>query len=227
MNVKLILKQILAIGIPDNSLSRLLYRLLYRFCVLCFETGQWLKKLFLVEPTVRAICFRVGKRLRIERVPYCRGRGRITIGDDVYISGQINIAFNANLGFSPTLQIGHHSFIGHACSFSLAKEIRIGDYCLIASSVRFFDNDGHPFDALARRKNQKVAPQSVAPIMIGDDVWIGHGCLILKGVTIGARAVVGACSVVTRSIPADAIAVGNPAKVIRILPPSSPLTSPP
>ena len=54
-----------------------------------------------------------------------------------------------------------------------------------------------------------------APVTIEDDVWIGANCQILKGVTIGVRSVIGAGSVVTKSIPADCIAAGNPCKVIR------------
>lgn len=56
-----------------------------------------------------------------------------------------------------------------------------------------------------------------APVVIEDDVWVGAHCIILKGVTIGARSVIGAGSVVTKSIPADCVAAGNPCKVIKNL----------
>lgn len=64
--------------------------------------------------------------------------------------------------------------------------------------------------------NPKTTVQS-APVTIGDDVWIGANCIILKGVTIGARSVIGAGSIVTRDIPSDCIAAGTPAKVIKSL----------
>ena len=54
-----------------------------------------------------------------------------------------------------------------------------------------------------------------APIVIEDDVWMGAHCIVLKGVRIGARSVIGAGSVVTKDIPSDSIAVGNPARVVR------------
>ena len=87
------------------------------------------------------------------------------------------------------------------------------------------DNDAHPIDYLQRRRSyekevgmenyrQKIG---TAPIEIGDDVWIGARCQILKGVHIGARSIIAAGSVVTKDVPADCIAGGNPAKVIRYL----------
>ncbi len=68
-------------------------------------------------------------------------------------------------------------------------------------------------DALARRTTEEYA----YPVNIGKDCWIGGGAIILPGVTIGDRCVIGAGSVVTKDIPADSLAVGNPAKIIKIL----------
>ena len=83
------------------------------------------------------------------------------------------------------------------------------------------DTDVHQLDYLARRRKKTPNTADItttvqsAPITIEDDVWIGANCQILKGVTIGARTVIGAGSVVTKSIPADSIAAGNPCRVIR------------
>ena len=85
------------------------------------------------------------------------------------------------------------------------------------------DTDVHQLDYLARRgvrvsdKVDDITTVQSAPITIEDDVWIGANCQILKGVTIGARSIIGAGSVVTKSIPADCIAAGNPCRVIRTL----------
>jgi len=84
---------------------------------------------------------------------------------------------------------------------------------MLGGGTLITDTDAHPLDWEDRRNNTgKVLS---APVIIEDDVWIGAQCIILKGVTIGARTVIGAGSVVTHSIPADSIAAGNPCKVLR------------
>lgn len=88
--------------------------------------------------------------------------------------------------------------------------VTLGAFILIGPNV-VISTAGHPLD-LAQRV-QPVAAGS--PITIGDSVWIGAGAIILGGVTIGDRSVIGAGSVVTKDIPADSLAVGNPCKVIR------------
>jgi maltose O-acetyltransferase len=71
----------------------------------------------------------------------------------------------------------------------------------------------HPVDAAVRREGL----ESGMPISIGDDVWVGGGAIICPGVTIGARSIIGAGSVVTRDVPDDVFAAGNPCRVIRQL----------
>ena len=73
----------------------------------------------------------------------------------------------------------------------------------------------HPLDAIARR-----GEETARPIVIGDDVWIGGGAIVLAGVTVGDRSVIGAGSVVTRDVPSDVVVVGNPAKIVRRLTPA-------
>jgi acetyltransferase-like isoleucine patch superfamily enzyme len=216
--MKKLIKRVLAAGLPDLWVLRIIYRNGYRLGVFVYETAVWVKKVWIVEPTMRALCTSVGKRFRIERIPYMRNKGRIIIGDNVYISGKIGLAFNTALGFDPELRIGNHTFIGHQCSFSLAKGITIGDHCLIAGGTNFFDNDGHPTDAAKRRAGEQVNTDDVHPIIIGNDVWIGIGCRILKGVHIGDRAIIGAASVVTRNVAPDTIVAGNPARIIGRVP---------
>jgi maltose O-acetyltransferase len=70
----------------------------------------------------------------------------------------------------------------------------------------------HPFDAALRRREEFGRP-----VVVGDDVWVGGGAIICPGVTIGARAVIGAGSVVTRDVPGDVVAAGNPCRVLRPL----------
>lgn len=91
--------------------------------------------------------------------------------------------------------------------------IRIGRDCLFGAHIEIFDSDFHDLDP-ARRTTGKP---KLAPVEIGDNVFVGMGVRILKGSTIGSDSVIGAGAVVTGSIPAGVIAAGNPARVIREL----------
>ena len=152
----------------------------------------------------------------MEQLPYIVGHGKIIIGEGVRLSGKPSIGFANRWILSPELFIGDHTFIVHQCSFAIAKSITIGDRCLIAAEVQIQDNDGHPIDAI-RRRDEPCPLESVRPVVIGNDVWIGSRATILKGVTIGARSIVGAQAVVTKDVPPDSIVAGNPARVIRTI----------
>lgn len=147
---------------------------------------------------------------------------RVKIGDNLYFSsgwginalcankrGMIYATENAritignNVGMSSTVLWAHES-------------ITIGDHVKIGGNSILIDTDSHNMDYLVRR-GQYTDWGVSKPIVIEDDVFIGVNCIILKGVTIGARSIIAAGSVVTKSIPADCVAGGNPAKVIKSL----------
>lgn len=94
-----------------------------------------------------------------------------------------------------------------------AERITIGRNVAIGANSTLADTDFHPLNPDYRRQHPQES--STAPIVIEDDVFIGMNCLILKGVTIGQGTVIGAGSVVTKSVPACVIVAGNPARVIR------------
>ena len=85
--------------------------------------------------------------------------------------------------------------------------------CVSRRKIEWLHTPHHPIDYIARRETKEYA----YPITIGEDCWIGGGAIICPGVTIGNRCIIGAGSVVTKDIPNDSIAVGNPAKVIKNL----------
>lgn len=168
-----------------------------------------------------------GKNLQVYNKVYITGKtDRITIGDDFHftsgdginpISRNIRGCIHIECPNS-TIKIGNHVGMSSPSiwireSLTVGSHVRIGGNCLI------MDTDTHQIDFFARRRgrNDKSSIIKSAPIIIEDDVWIGANCIILKGVTIGARSVIGAGSVVTKSIPADCIAAGNPCEVIRML----------
>jgi acetyltransferase-like isoleucine patch superfamily enzyme len=154
-----------------------------------------------------------------------RHRGSITIGNNVTIRSR----FLSNLvGLTgPTvfhcirdgrIVIGDNS----GCSstvFSSRTSIVVGKNVQIGGNVRIYDHDFHALDYLARRDPEQDGMRcKSAPVTIGDDVFIGANAIILKGVTIGERSVIGAGAVVAlRDIPQDSVVTGNPAKIIRSL----------
>jgi acetyltransferase-like isoleucine patch superfamily enzyme len=111
-----------------------------------------------------------------------------------------------------TLRLGPRSYMNQFVVVGVHEEITIGADCLIASNVGMRDND-HNFDDPHRPINRQGA--TVAPIRIGDDVWIGHGATILKGVTIGDGAIVAAGAVVRDDVGPGQIVGGVPARVLR------------
>ena len=204
--------------IPVNSVTRGVYSLLYRIHVCLRELIIAILRFFYYEPLFRSQCSCVGRAFRMEKLPYIQGKGQIEIGDGVRFSGQPSISFGRPTGDTRArLCIGDHSFIGHGCGFNVGKLIQIGRHCMFSTGVHCYDMDGHPMDAALRRAGKPTPPDAIRPIIIGDDVWVGNGALILKGVQIGDRAIIAARSVVTKDVPSDAIVAGNPAKVVATL----------
>lgn len=170
-----------------------------------------------------------GNNLQIYNKVYVTGqRGKIVIGDDFHFTSGDGInPICRNLRgcihtetTSSTIIIGDHVGMSSPCLW-ISKQLTIGNHVNIGGNCMIYDTDAHQLDYLARRgqkpadTNDMTTNVQSASVTIEDDVWIGANCLILKGVTIGARSVIGAGSVVTKSIPADCIAAGNPCRVIR------------
>ena len=149
------------------------------------------------------------------------GRKAVQIGDHCTVGANL---FCASKG---TIQIADHTWIGGGSSISAAAQIVIGRYCAISRDVEIRDNNSHPIDPLQRRKHlsdrqpgwnlEQWYDSDMAPILIGDDVWIGRRVLVMKGVCLGSGTVVAAGSVVTKSFPKLSVIGGNPAALIRKL----------
>ena len=116
-------------------------------------------------------------------------------------------------GQDAVIDIGSGTTISNNVALVAMGSIRIGAGCLIGDLVTVYDCDFHEIDPL--RRNEGVGP--IEPVEIGNNVWLGSRVMVLRGVTIGDNSVVGAGSVVTRSIPANSVAAGVPARVIRAL----------
>jgi maltose O-acetyltransferase len=114
--------------------------------------------------------------------------------------------------YGSNTSVGDRFYANTGCTFLDSAPVTIGDRVLFGPAVQLLGAT-HPLEAELRAQGLEYAE----PISIGDDVWLGGGAIVLPGVTIGDRAVVGAGSVVTRAVPADVVVAGNPARVIRSL----------
>ena len=161
----------------------------------------------------------VGRDVILNGVPGIRrkGSGRLILGDGV----TVNTARWANwLGSSGSMMLcvedGATLELKRGCGVSASQiianvGIEIGEDALIGAGCLICDSDMHEVPLGSGK------PVAMAPIRIGPRAFIGARCIILKGVTIGEGAVVGAGSVVTKDIPPGVIAYGNPAKVVKLL----------
>ena len=114
--------------------------------------------------------------------------------------------------YGTNIEVGEGVFLNFNCVLLDVCRIRIGSFTLIGPAVQIY-TPLHPMEAGPRRRQEYGRP-----VDIGSDVWVGGGALILPGVRIGDRAVIGAGSVVTRDVPGDVFAAGNPCRVVRPVP---------
>ena len=166
-----------------------------------FKFNTWLER-----PLFKLNGIKMGKNVKLIGWP-CIFRfpgSEIEIGDDCLIRRRgASIRIGKNVGISGSTVYAWNG-------------IEIGDNTLIGANCKILDSDLHPLDAEARNANNWDEVKT-APIVIGKNCFIGCNTLILKGVHLGDGCVIGAGSVVTKDIPPDCVAAGNPARVIRKL----------
>lgn len=203
--------------------------------------GRWMGA---YATACRLRCTHAGRGLVADRRTHVnafldRG-GRVILGDHVEIPGTLLWGADIVIGNHVSLpndtircfgrgkiEIGDWTFMGPNSEIQAAVSVKIGQFCQISSQVRIADHNTHPLSAARRREHRMHTPDVMdpdcqeiyeaahAPIVIGDDVWIGTRCLIFKGVTIGDGAIVAAASVVTKDVPPYTIVGGNPAQVLK------------
>lgn len=150
-------------------------------------------------------------------------REDVVIGEHTHIRGELVTGYNARI------KIGDWCYVGHLSRLFAWASITIGNYVLISHMVDIHDTNGHPIDWRKRREDiesilggkgfQKTCLADSEAIVIEDNVWIGFKASILKGVHIGRGAIIAAGSVVTKDVREWTIVAGNPARVIREIPP--------
>ena len=139
----------------------------------------------------------------------------ISIGEGTTILANARLqVYNYLLGGrNAGIEIGSNCYITHRFCVLAGAKVSIGDNVLIASDVTI-TSENHSFNPEEKipYMDQKL---NCAPVVVGEGTWIGQGVIILPGVTIGERCVIGAGAVVTKDIPSHTVSVGNPAKVIK------------
>jgi maltose O-acetyltransferase len=113
--------------------------------------------------------------------------------------------------YGTNIELGERVFFNFNCVVLDVCRVRIGDFTMFGPGAQVL-TPMHPMDAALRRREEYGKP-----VDIGADVWVGAGALILPGVTIGSRSVIGAGSVVTRDVPDGVFAAGNPCRVVRAI----------
>lgn len=152
---------------------------------------------------------KIGKSTGIPKMQYTWPH-QVAIGDNCRLEHNIFFHYDGIWKQGPSIIIGNNAFVGFGCEFNITKKITIGNDCLIASGCKFIDhNHGTAQGSLMRE--QKSTEDA---IVIGNNVWLGVNVTVLKGITIGDGAVVAAGAVVTKSIAANEIWAGIPAKKI-------------
>lgn len=145
----------------------------------------------------------------------------IRIGQNTRIEGELFVFAHGG-----QICIGDWCFIGPGTRIWSAAKITIKDRVLISHNVNIFDSLTHPIDPIRRHKQfveiaTRGHPNEIdlggRPTVIEEDAWIGAGAMIMRGIRVGARSIVGAGAIVTKDVPADVVVVGNPARIVRRL----------
>lgn len=156
-----------------------------------------------VQDSYNATCEREGHR-RGELLKQLLGE----VGEGVVIRPPLLLDYGMNL------RVGARTFVNYNLVALDVAPITIGEDCQIGPNVQLL-TAWHPLEPGPRRAKWEAG----SPITLGDNVWLGGGVIVLPGVTIGDNTVVGSGAVVTKDLPANVVAVGNPARIVRELDP--------
>lgn len=162
----------------------------------------WLRRCYPGLRVGRGVFVGRGTRIRV------MNGARISIGDRTLIESHCHLLSQGDL------LIGADGFLGAGCTLVAHDRIEIGTDALIAANVTIRDQDHRVASSTMPFRLQGFVTD---PVTVGDNVWVGANAVVLKGVAIGGSTVVAAGAVVTRDLPARAVAAGVPARVIRML----------
>jgi len=150
-------------------------------------------------------------------MPLIQGNLKIDIGNDCRISGQTTFSGRTSSNIQPLLKIGNNVGIGWQTTIAVGSRIIIGDNVRIAGKGFLAGYPGHPIDPESRARGLPETDDQVGDIILEQDVWLGTGVSVMKNVRIGKGTIVAAGSVVTHNLPANVLAAGVPAKIVKSL----------
>ena len=148
--------------------------------------------------------FFLGRGLELKIEP----RGEIRFGRFVWIGDGTKIRCHEGM-----VEIGAKTVMGQECTISAYQRVRIGSECVIADRAMFIDFDHGIVEVERPIRLQGIYKRDVE---VGNNVWIGYGACVLRGVSVGDNSVIGTNSVVTKDVPANAVVGGIPARIIRM-----------
>jgi len=165
------------------------------------------------QPLFQGRCTSFGRGVVVDRLPFIRGHVDIHIGNDVWLGGHFTVD-SGRFVDHPVLILKDRVKISWHVGISVSKEVIIEEDVMISNGCRISDSDGHPREADLRAQNAPLRLRDIRPVRICKNAWIGNAVHIMKGVTIGEGAVIGANSVVISDVPPFSLALGNPAEVL-------------
>jgi acetyltransferase-like isoleucine patch superfamily enzyme len=193
--------------------SRPVFRALYGFHFLVAGLWHSFCNVCYRQPLFQGRCATYGRGVTVDRLPFVYGHAEIHVGNYVWIGGRVSIT-SARVVDRPVLILKDYCQVSWNVSIVANKEVIIEEHARVSFDCRISDSDGHPREADLRAKGDPPRLRDIRPVHIGKHAWIGNGTHIMKGVTIGEGAIIGANSVVINNIPPYCLALGNPAEVI-------------
>jgi acetyltransferase-like isoleucine patch superfamily enzyme len=149
---------------------------------------------------------------------------RVRVGANTHVRGELLVFAHGG-----EIVVGDWCYVGEGTRLWSAASLHVGDRVLVSHGCDIHDCNAHPLGASARHRHFRdictaghpadLPDVAAQPVRLEDDVWIGFGSTVLKGVTIGAKSIVAAKSLVTKSVPPGVLVAGSPARIVRELTP--------